>query len=115
MWISKILQKIDEILSCMTRLDQAFKSTSYHPTIQGNKRQGYGHVAINCPSPVKATKVKEPSVKESLPPLLPTPSVVICPSRQHLPPLLPTLSPFIVAIYKLSITKSESNSEESIY
>ena len=30
---SKILQKLDEILNCITRLDQAFKSTSYHPAI----------------------------------------------------------------------------------
>ena len=79
---SKILQKIDEILSCITRLDQAFKSIPYHPAIQGNKCHGYGHVVVNCPSPVNVTKVKEPSVtnSESLLPLLSTPSVV-CLSR----------------------------------
>jgi len=105
---SKILQKIDEILSCITRLDQAFKFTSYHPAIQSNKCHGYGHVAVNCPSSVNVTKVKGPSVtnSESLPPLLPTLSVV-CLSRQHIPPLLSTLSPFIVAIDKLFITELE--------
>ena len=104
-------------MSCITRLDQAFKSISYHPAIQGNNCQDYGHVAVNCPSPVKVTKAKEPSVtnSESLPHLLPTPSVVIYPSRQHLPPLLLTLSLFIVATDKLSITESESDSEEFIY
>ena len=114
---SKILQKIDEILSCITRLDQAFKSTSYHPAIQGNKCQGYEHVAVNCPSTVKVTKIKKPSVtnSESFHLLLPTPIVVICPSRQHLPPLLSTPSPFIVATDKLFITESESDSEEFIY
>ena len=59
---SKILQKLDEILSCITRLDQVFKSTSYHPAIQSNKCQGHEHVVVNCPRPVIVTKVKELSV-----------------------------------------------------
>ena len=110
---SKILQKIDEILSYITRLDQVFKSTSYHPTIQGNKCQGYGHVAVNCPTPVKITKVKKLPVTnpEPLPPLLPTPSVVVCSGRQHLPPLLPTSSPVRVVIDKLHVTNTKSDSE----
>jgi len=46
---SKILQKLDEILSCITRLDQAFKSTSFRPAIQYNKCEGYGHVIVIYP------------------------------------------------------------------
>ena len=71
---------------------------------------------VNCPRPVIVTKVKEPSVTnpEALPPLLPTPNVV-CSGHQHLPPLLPTPNPVKIAIDKLSITESESNSEEFIY
>ena len=131
---SKILQKLDEILSCITRLDQAFKSTSYHPAIRDNNCQGYEHVVDNCSRPVIVTKVKETSVTnpESLPPLLPTPTVVVysgrqplppllptpsivCSGRQPLPPILPTPSPVKIAIDKLSITESESDSEEFIY
>ena len=98
-------------------MDQVFKSTSYHPTIQGNKCQGYGHIAVNCPTPVKVTKVKKPPVTnpEPLPPLLPTPSVVICSDRQHLSPLLPTSSPVRVVIDKLYVTNTESDSEEFTY
>jgi len=114
---SKLLQKIDEILSCITRLDQAFKFTSYHPAIQGNKCEGYGHIAVNCPTPVKVTKVKEPYVinPESLPLLLPTPTVIVYSDCQPLPPLLPTPSPVRVTIDKLSVTNTESDSEELIY
>ena len=77
----------------------------------------YEHVVVNCPRPVIVTKVKEPSVTnpESLPPLLPTPTVVVYSGRQPLPPLLPTPSPVKIAIDKLSITESESDSEEFIY
>jgi len=77
---SKILQRLDEILSCITRLDQVFKSTSYYPAIQDNKCQGHEHVVVNCPRSVIVTKVKEPSVTnpEALPPLLPTPNVIVC-------------------------------------
>jgi len=114
---SKILQKLDEILSCITRLDQAFNSTSYHPAIQGNKCQGYEHVVVDCPMPVIVTKVKESSVTnpESLSPSLPAPIVVVCSGRQPLPPLLPTPSPVKVIIDKLSVTNTESDSEELIY
>ena len=105
---SKIHQKLDEILIRMTSLGQAFNSTSYqysqqgnvkapthkvgtkdkgiesntkvkttendfstlHPTIQCNKCQGYGHVAVIYPSPVKVTKVKGPLVTNLEPFLL---------------------------------------------
>ena len=80
---SKILRKLNEILSYITRLDQVMKSTSYHPAIKSNKYQGHEHVVVNCPRPVIVTKIKEPSVTnpESLPPLLPTPTVVIYSGR----------------------------------
>ena len=51
---------------------------------------------------------------ETFPPLLPTPTVVVCSGRQPLPLLL-TLSPVRVAIDKLSLTESDSDSEEFIY
>ena len=106
---SKILQKLDESLSCINRLDQAFKSTSYHPTIQGNKCQGYRHVAVNCPRPVKVIKVKEPSVtnSESFPSLLLTHTVVYS-GQQPLLSLLLTPSPVRFTIDKLSVTNTES-------
>jgi len=114
---SKILQKLDEILSCITRLDQVFKSISYSLAIHDKKYQGYGHVAVNCPNPIKVTKVKKPSVidQESLPPLLPTPTVIVCSDRQPLPPLLPTPNPVRVAIDKLLVPNTELDSEELIY
>ena len=131
---SKILQRLSEILSCITRMDQVMNSTSYHPAIESNKCQGHEHVVVNCPRPVIVTKVKKPSVTnpESLPSLLPTPTVVVyygrqplppllptpnivCSGRQPLPPILPTPSPVKIAIDKLSIIESESDSEEFIY
>ena len=44
--------------------------STFHPAIQCYNRQGYGHVAANCQSPVKVTKVREPLVTnpEPLPP-----------------------------------------------
>ena len=51
----------------------------------------------------------------TLPPLLSTPSVVVCSGCQHLPPLLPTPSPVRVIIDKLYVTKKESDSEDFTY
>jgi len=106
---SKILQKLDEILSCITRLDQSFKSTSYRPAIQYNKCQGYGHVAVNCPNSIKVTKVKEPSFinPKSLPLLLSIPTVIVYSDRQPLPPLLPSPSLVRIVIDKLPVTNIE--------
>ena len=58
--------------------------------------QGYGHVAANCLSPVKVAKVTKPPVtnSESLPPLLLTPTVIVCFGHLLLPPLLPITSTF---------------------
>ena len=114
---SKILQKLEEILSCITRLDQAFKSTSYRLAIQYIKCQCYGHVAVNCPNPIKVTKVKKPSVinQESHLPLLLTPTVIVCSDRQPLPPLLLSPSPVRVVIDKLHVTNTEFDFEELIY
>jgi len=63
----------------------------------------------------KPAKVKKPPVTnlETLPPLLPAPTAVVCPDHQPLPPLLPTLNPVRVAIDKLFIIESEF--EEFIY
>ena len=151
----EILQNLDEVLSRLTSLGQAFKSTSYqyphqvnvttlvykmdtkyksvtsntkvqntkrdfstlHPAIQYYNCQSYGHVAANYSSPVKVARIRELSVTnpKPLPPLLPTPTVIVFSACQPLPPLLPILSPFIVVIDKLSITESEFDSEEFIY
>jgi len=113
---SEILQKLDEILSCIIRLDQAFKSTFYRPAIQYNKCQGYRHVTANCPSPVKVTKVKESPITypEPLPALLRTSIVVVCSGRLPLP-LLSTPIPVRVAIDKLPVTNTEFDSKEIIY
>jgi len=87
------------------------------PAIQCNKCQGYGYDVVIYPSLTKVVKVKKPHVTnpETLPPLLPTPTVVVYSCCQPLSPLLPTQSPLKIVIDKLSITESEFDCEEFIY
>ena len=83
------------------------------PIIKCYKCQVYGHVAANCPDPVKIAKVREPPVtnSEPLPPLLPIPPSSLPPLDiivpyssttlvgsccQPLPPLLSTPSPSLI-------------------
>jgi len=95
------------------------------PTIKCYKCQGYGHVAANCPTPVKAPQVREPPVtnSEPLPPLLPTspsslpllltPTVIVCSGHQHLPPLLLTPTPMITELVDVLSEELICHVEES--
>ena len=95
------------------------------PTIKCYKCQGYGHVAANCPTPVKVHQVREPPVTNSelLPPLLSTPpsplpllstpTVIVCFDRRPLPLLLPTPSPVITEIVDVLSEEPICQVEES--
>jgi len=107
--ITKVEKKSDNTTSVIKESsDRDYSKLSL--TIKCYKCQGYGHVAANCPTPIKVAHVREPPLtnSEPLPPLLPTPpsslsllstpTVIVCYGRQHLPPLLPTPTPMITEL-----------------
>jgi len=119
------------VTTLVYKMDTKYKSVTSNTKVQNTKRdfstlrpaiqyyncQSYGHVAANYSSPVKVARIRELSVTnpKPLPPLLPTPTVIVFSACQPLPPLLPTPSPIRVVIDKMHVTNTESDFEEFIY